>query len=270
LGAVPPVSNAITTVANTIFAVPGVVVSLPTSTTPVSDVLTSIQNVLTSVGDAGTMLSQVPSDLAALFGVGTSVPTPTIGAAGLPRVTSVATPPATVPAWSALPQLPELRGVEGGSAVDALPAPVTPLDVTMMGFIKGGASSSSGSAPVTPAADGKNDVLSTVEHVIGAFVATVSLTALAATALPGILGLLTTCGAGIRVGYRHAKAASALPHTAMSRFVGSGPIGIVRSSSQVELRSPVVRPAVRDSARPRALRLVGSESSSTRLLDTAV
>jgi hypothetical protein len=271
-GGMAPVSNAFTAVANTIFAVPGVVASLPTSVTPVSDVLTSIQNVLTSVGDAGTSLSQLPSDLVALLGVSAPVPTPTIGAAtGLPLRTSVTTPSTTAPVWSALPTLPALLGVDGGSALDVVPAPVAPLDVTTTGSISG--ASHSGSALITPIGDGKDDVLSKVEHVIGAVVATVSLTALAAMALPGILGLLTTCAAGIRVGYRQAKAASALPHTAISRFVGSGPIGVVRSSSQVEMRARarrVVRPAVRDAGRPRALRVVGSESSTTQLLDKAV
>jgi hypothetical protein len=124
----------------------------------------------------------------------------------------------------------------------------------------------------TPEPSGKNDTLSKVEHAIGAFVATVSLTALAAWALPGILGLLTTCAAGIRVGYRQAKAASALPHTAISRFVGSGPVGVVRSSSQVEMRSRaprVVQPAAPKTQSRPALRVVGSESS-TQVLDKAV
>jgi len=114
---------------------------------------------------------------------------------------------------------------------------------------------------------GKSDVLTQVEHAIGAFVATVSLTALAAVALPGLLGLLTTCAAGVRVGYRQAKAASALPHTAISRFVGSGPIGVVRSSSQVEMRSRasrVARPAPVPAERPT------ERTGTLRLLDKAV
>ena len=110
-------------------------------------------------------------------------------------------------------------------------------------------------------------MLTQVEHAIGAFVATVSLTALAAVALPGLLGLLTTCAAGVRVGYRQAKAASALPHTAISRFVGSGPIGVVRSSSQVEMRSRasrVARPAPVPAERPT------ERTGTLRLLDKAV
>ena len=92
--------------------------------------------------------------------------------------------------------------------------------------------------PVASKAASRSDVLSTVEHVIGAVVATVSLTALAALALPGLLGLLSTCAAGIRIGYRQAKATSALPDTAISRFVGSGPVGVVRSGSQVAAAVP--------------------------------
>ncbi|WP_149478453.1 hypothetical protein [Mycolicibacterium sp. P1-18] len=267
-----PVANAVASLANSIAAVPGVVVALPGSTTPVSDVLASLQNVITSAGDAGTSLTMLPSDLAGLLGVGTGVPTPSIGAAtGLPRqMRTVAADPA-VPVWSAAPDLPALLGATGGPVPAATGVPAVSTDV----FTRGPVSTPAVEAPPAsnPEPAGKNDTLSKVEHAIGAFVATVSLTALAAWALPGILGLLTTCAAGIRVGYRQAKAASALPHTALSRFVGSGPVGVVRSSSQVEMRSRtsrVTQPAARKAhARP-ALRVVGAESSNTQVLDKAV
>ena len=265
-----PVANAVASLANSIAAVPGVVVGLPNSATPVSDVLASLENVLTSAGDAGTSLTMLPSDLAGLLGVGTGVATPSIGAAtGLPRQLRTATPDPATPVWSAAPDLPALLGATAGPAA-AAGAPVIPMDIATSGPV----SSPAAETPPanTPEPSGKSDTLSKVEHAIGAFVATVSLTALAAWALPGILGLLTTCAAGIRVGYRQAKAASMLPHTAISRFVGSGPVGVVRSSSQVEMRSRaprVARPtAPKTQSRP-ALRVVGSESS-TQVLDKAV
>ncbi|MEU0494208.1 hypothetical protein [Mycobacterium sp. NPDC006124] len=267
---IAPVTSAVTSLTNSLTAVPGVVAGLPTSVTPVSDVLTSIQNVLTSVGDTGNSLAALPSDLAGLMGVDTGVATPTIGAAtGLSRPTAV-TPDPAMPVWSAAPDIPALLAAPGGPAAEAPVAPIRPLDV----LTTGPARPAESPAPAAAAVEApENDVLSTVEHVIGAVVATVSLTALAAVALPGILGLLTTCAAGIRVGYRQAKAASALPNTALARFVGSGPVGVVRSHSQVELRSrpsrlaPVATQAIE--RRP-ALHVVRSETTATQMLDTAV
>jgi hypothetical protein len=265
-----PMTNAVTTVAGTIFLAPGVLLALPTSATPVADVLTYFQTVLASVSSAGAFLAQVPGDLITYLGTSTTIQAPTVGAAtGLPRLRAITGAPETAPGWSAVPLLPSvfLPGVEVAPAIDKLPVPLAPLDVTTTGT--GGGQSSPVSALMNP----RGDVLSMVEHVIGAIVATVSLTALAAMALPGLLGLLTTCAAGIRVGYRQAKAGSALPDTKISRFIGSGPIGVVRSNSQVQLRSRpshTARPAVKVAGRTRALYAVGSESPATQLLEQAV
>ncbi len=271
--ALAPVTNAFTAVADTIASGPGVVAALPTSMTPVSDVLTYFQNVFTSVGYAGRSLTQLPTGLVGLLGVSATAPTSTIGAgSGAPRLHAVTAAPIMAPGWSALPQPLSIPGVEGGPAASTLPVPVTPLDVTTTGVVRG--ESGTTSAPTAPTNDGTNDVLSTVEHVIGAFVATVSLAALAAVALPGLAGLLSTCAAGMRVGYRQAKAGSGLPNTVMSRFVGSGPMGVVRSGARVELRvrAPRIIPTGAGDDEPtRTLRLVRSESaSSAHLLDQAV
>lgn len=266
-----PVTKAVTSVtslANSVLAVPGVVVSLPTSVDPVSDFLASIQNVFTTAGDAGASLSALPSDLAGLLLPGVSATTPSIGAStGLSRPSRVPAPAPGTPVWSALPELPGLAVAPSAPYVTAPAAPVIPVDVVTSA--PGSSSSPAAEAPPasTPEPSGKSDVLAQVEHAIGAFVATVSLTALAAVALPGLLGLLTTCAAGIRVGYRQAKAASALPHTAISRFVGSGPIGVVRSSSQVGMRSRA--PRVVRSAPIRAERAT-ERTGTLRLLDKAV
>ena len=268
---IAPVTNAVTSLANSLTAVPGVVAGLPTSVTPVSDVLTSITNVLTSVGETGTSLTALPSDLAGLLGVGTGAVAPTIGAAAGPAHLRAVTPDPATPVWSAAPDLPTLLAAPGGPVAAVPAAPVLPLDVATRDVVRTAAEAP---APVAaPAESPKSDILSTVEHVIGAVVATVSLTALAAVALPGILGLLTTCAAGIRVGYRQAKAASSLPDTALARFVGSGPVGVVRSRSQVELRSRAARlapTATQTVERRPALRVVGSEPAATQVLDTAV
>lgn len=260
--------NSVTSLANSVFAVPGVVASLPTSATPVSDFIASIQNVFTTAGETGASLSALPSDLAGLLLPGVSGTTPSIGAStGVSRPSAVPAPAPGVPVWSALPELPGLAVAPTHPAVTApaAPAPVIPVDVVTSG--RGGSPAAEASPASNTEPSGKSDVLTQVEHAIGAFVATVSLTALAAVALPGLLGLLTTCAAGIRVGYRQAKAASALPHTAISRFVGSGPIGVVRSSSQVEMRSRasrVTRPA------PVPAEHATERTGTLRLLDKAV
>ena len=265
-----PVTKAVTSVtslATSVFAVPGVVASLSTSATPVSDFLASIQNVFNSAGDAGASLTALPSDLAGLLLPGVTGTTPSIGAStGLSRPSRVPAPTPGTPVWSALPELPGLAVAPSHPDVTAPAAPVTPMDVVA---ISGPVSSPVAETPPasTPEPSGKSDVLTQVEHAIGAFVATVSLTALAAVALPGLLGLLTTCAAGIRVGYRQAKAASMLPNTAISRFVGSGPIGVVRSSSQVEMRSRAPRIARRA---PVPAERTTERTGTLHLLDKAV
>ena len=74
-----------------------------------------------------------------------------------------------------------------------------------------------------------------------------SLAALAALALPGVGGLTILTAAGVRVGYRQAKAGFALRTAGIARFARAGavPLGVVRSGSLVVVR-------------PRALRVVRS------------
>ena len=65
------------------------------------------------------------------------------------------------------------------------------------------------------------------------------MAALAAAALPGLGGLLILTAAGVRVGYRQAKANFVLRANNLTRFARQGPIGIVRSGSSIAVR---VRP----------------------------
>ena len=78
----------------------------------------------------------------------------------------------------------------------------------------------------------------------------VSLAALAAVALPGVGGLVILTAAGVRVGYRQAKAGFALRTAGIARFArpGAVPLGVVRSGSLV-----VVRPRALRVVRPGAL-----------------
>ena len=78
----------------------------------------------------------------------------------------------------------------------------------------------------------------------------VSLSALVAAALPGVGGLVIITAAGVRVGYRQAKAGFALRTAGIARFAhpGAVPLGVVRSGSLV-----VVRPRALRVVRPGAL-----------------
>ncbi len=71
----------------------------------------------------------------------------------------------------------------------------------------------------------------------------VSLWALTAAALPGIGGLLIVTMAGVRIGYRQAKAGFVLRASGIAHFAGAGPMGVVRSGSLIELRPRVLRTA---------------------------
>ena len=83
----------------------------------------------------------------------------------------------------------------------------------------------------------------------------ISLAALAAVALPGVGGLMILTAAGVRVGYRQAKAGSAVRTAGIARFArpGSVPLGVVRSGSLVVVR-------------PRALRVVRPGAVSAECL----
>lgn len=259
---VTPVSNVIAALGASIASAPALVASLPTSTTPVSDVLASLQTLLNSVVDASTPLVQLPSDLSDLLGVVAAIPGTTTGVPAGGVGSSVATrSPLTAPVPGPVMPIQLLPGFEVAPAPPVVGGPPTLLDLTATA--SGAGVTNSVTTQAAPAAGAS--VLSIVERVIGAVVATVSITALLAMALPGILGLLGTCAAGMRIGYRQAKAGSELPATAIARFVGSGPVGVVRSGSQVSMRPRIIRPASRA---PRAAD--SARSTTLQLLDRAV
>jgi hypothetical protein len=54
---------------------------------------------------------------------------------------------------------------------------------------------------------------------------------------------LIVCAAGIRIGYRQAKAGFMLRASGIARFAGSGPLGVVRTGSLIALRPRPVRAA---------------------------
>jgi len=246
---VGPVANVVTTVANVVQSVPGLVASLPTSATPVTDVITSVQDMLTSVTNAVIPLTQLPSDLYSLLGI-PAVNQPVVGA-GSTAGASVLAP--------RVPQLPQVLPTAGiwevpfPATAAAGPTPLETIATT------GISQELSLSGMTSQAPDGvtPTGVLPFLEHMVDAVLLPASLSALAAVALPGVGGLLIICAAGIRIGYRQAKAGFALQKAGIVRFAGTGPLGVVRSGSLVTLS-------------PRALRVVRPQPSRAAcLLDQA-
>jgi hypothetical protein len=182
------------------------------------------------------------------------------------RIDSAA-PSAAVNAWvaSELPQLWAFAGIPGMPVADIATgvAPLGGIAASIFAAMTqvGGASSLPGLAQsfFRPASSellltgtGSLSGLAAPSGVAGlmilnaAGVLPISLAALAALALPGAGGLTFLTAAGVRVGYRQAKAGSALRTAGIARFAGPGPLGVVRSGSLV-----VIRP--RTGARRRAL-----------------
>jgi hypothetical protein len=139
-------------------------------------------------------------------------------------------------------------GPPGGGGVSLLGdvvAPATPAGVATARL--NADLSLSETAPLAVGSASRTDALAFLENTVKAMLAPVSLSALAAFALPGVGGLLIICAAGMRLGYRQAKAALTVRTTGLARFVRQGPLGVVRSGSLVSLhpRTPrTVRPQV--------------------------
>lgn len=248
LEAVRPVANAIATVAGVALSVPGVFAALPASEDPLGDVVTSLQSMLVTVNGAVAPLAQVPGDLYSLMVAGIAATTVEnvgvtsglgLSAAAGARLTPPPTPPFAGPILPISPggDMPPLGDVIVPATLGGIAAAGLSADLSL-----------SGTAPLAVGGAGPSDALSFLEHTVKAVLAPASLTALAAFALPGIAGLLIICGAGMRLGYRHAKAGLALRTSAISRFARQGPLGVVRSGSLVALHTPRAQRVVRRTA----------------------
>jgi hypothetical protein len=249
LEAVRPVTNAVATVAGVALTVPGVVAGIPGSEDPLGYVISSLQNMLVTVNDAVVPLAQVPGDLYSLMVAGAAAtPVATGGVtSNLGRSAAAGadlTPPTTSLTGPIVPtspgvHLPLLGDVVAPATLGGIAAAGLSTDLSL-----------SGTAPLAVGGAGPADALSFLENTVKAMLAPASLTALAAFALPGVAGLLIICAAGMRLGYRQAKAALAVRTSTISRFARQGPLGVVRSGSFVALHTRRARPSrvVRPSA----------------------
>jgi hypothetical protein len=227
---------------------------LPTSKNPVIDLV----NILSSVAGAGVALP-VPNDLYALLGIPQTVQPSLIGGGG--ALDTAARAPKDAPLFgpraSRLPQTP-------AAAKDA-PLFGTVVHASNVGSV---ATSSlneplslSGLAPVP--AGVSPATRSFLDNVVSSVLVAASLTALAAIAVPGLGGLLIVCAAGVRIGYRQAKAGLAVRVAGIARFAGPGPLGVVRSGSLITLHPRIARVD-----RPRAASAVRAKTAhATRHLE---
>jgi hypothetical protein len=205
---------------------------------PVPDVLTSIQAMLTATADAFVPVTQVPSDLASLFGFpGAQPASGRVGADILwPSTATVPTP-----AQTARPHTSEHGPISASDgAGETARATATSISGATSAMV--GASSLNARARTAPA-DAMSEGLQAFFRSYGALVITASLSAMVAAALPGLVALLIPTVAGVGVGYRQAKAGIALRASGIARFAGSGPVGIVRSGSLIALRPSAMRVA---------------------------
>jgi hypothetical protein len=238
---VVPMTTAVVTVVGAMGSVPGVVAGLPTSETPVADVITTMQEMLTSVTGAVLPLASVPADLYTLLAAGAQVAPATIGSGvgfgmGPTAVADAPLLPPGMPLWTQVVPSTDIWSAHGD--VSAL--------ATGGGVAATGLSnelSVSGTAPLATAGATPTGVLPALENAVAALLVPISLSTLAALALPGVAGLLIVCAAGIRIGYRQAKAGFMLRASGIGRFAGSGPLGVVRTGSLIALRPRPVHAA---------------------------
>jgi hypothetical protein len=212
-----------------------------------SDVIAAVENMLTSAAGAVRAFTQQQADLFSLLGIARVGPV-AAGAGGHHHgvgqsVVADASVPFAPPMVLQSPIVPPQTGIPGvtwDSNATAV-APIGGIATTRLGH----------ELPLTEQERPARDVI--VPMGVGEFVQQAfdelrrspALAALVAAALPGLGGLLVVTGAGMRLGYRQAKAELALRTSGVTRFARSGPIGVVRSGSMVYVRPRtlhVVRP----------------------------
>lgn len=246
-------TGAVVSLGNAVASIPPLLLSLPGSETPITDFITGMEYVLTSVSDSVVQLTQVPADVFYVLGGGALV----IGdVSPAPVAANAATPAHLPPALTPVPATDTMS--TAGPEWTAPPMATTDDAAT---FAAGGGLAAYGlsqsaprlQAPLIPAADSASgSMMRVVKRVVDDLLLPVSLWTLATAALPGLGGLLIISAAGVRIGYRQAKAGLALRTSGLARFAGPGPLGVVRSDSLVVLGPRVTRRRTR----PEAERLV--------------
>ena len=224
---------------------------------PVPQVVAWVQSMLTSVFGAFIPLTQLQSDLYSfLMGLADGVPidkrSEDTGGAGRSAVAnaSVASQLRLVLllAGVRVPGVPEAGSAEAATLGRVAASILTVTsELARAPWLPGMASPTPNDNPLAMG------LRSFVPQTVSDIPRAASMWALAAVALSGLGGLVIVTLAGVRIGYRQAKAAVELRTTAIARFAGSGPIGIVQSGSMVLIRTRGLRVACPGPLRAEAL-----------------
>ena len=221
---VAPVPDVVAPVTGVVAPVTDVVISVPdTLIASGSEVIAPVQETTTSVAGAFVPLTQPPSELSSfLLGIAGMDPSATDASAGVHGAGLFAAVDASVAPIS--PLLLPFAGVPG------VPLPgtagvATGSQIPLSSFIASLSRSSSLQPEAAPRAPEGffGGVRSFLRHALHNLPLAASLAALAAIALPGIGGLVILTLAGVRVGYRQAKAGFVVRTTGTARFARAGP-----------------------------------------------
>lgn len=253
LKAIEPITNAFTTVVQVMETVPRTLAALPTSKTPITDVITSMQYMLSTVVEAVVPIVYVPRNLYALMVTMPPVQPPVFAG---PVTSERPTPLPTGEAPLFGPQMAQVPYLApAGAPLFGTMTPRAALG-TVVGSGLNAPLSVAGTVPAAPETVKSSDAKSFLDHVVSAVLVPASLTALAALALPGVAGLLVIVAAGIRLGYRQAKAAFVMRASGIARFAGPGPLGVVRSGTLITLRQRARGPRTKRAVCPQSAGVV--------------
>jgi hypothetical protein len=229
---------------------PNQTASIPDPAAPIPDVTSVLEDVLIPTTDAVVPLTQLPADLAHLLGIPVTEDQLVTDGVGTRNRWTARGGPALSP-MQILQLLTQTSDSSFADKVTEIPSLLdgtnqTRSDSAASAFGTTGAladtSSTSVAARFEPDA-ALPEGLQTFLHSYGQVIVAVSLSAMFAAALPGLVGLVIPVVAGMHIGYRQAKAGRALRTSGIAHLAASGPIGVVRSGSQVALRPPRSRVA---------------------------
>ncbi|MCW2687313.1 MAG: hypothetical protein JWR37_2203 [Mycobacterium sp.] len=259
---VTPVPTVVTPVPTVVTPVPNVVVWVPILVAPISDVIAAVQHMLTSAAGAVAPLTKLQSDLSSLFGIVGAGPGGDGSRGGLSAAAGASVAPKLPLVYSlaGVPARPLAGNAAGAATLEGTGASSfgAPTQVDL-------ASSPPWMAPVARNGAIPRGVRSFLQGALSGLLLPVSLSALAGVALPGVGGILILIGAGVRVGYRQAKAGCVLRTAGIAHFARPAPLGVVRSGPL-----GVVGPDSVVVARPRTLRVARPAALSAEcLLDEA-
>lgn len=199
--------------------------------TVIEDVAVTIVDVLEPVVTAPTALAAPMPEFApgppnenrrAVAGAGAP-----LSPLGMLRMLTHASVPATVPHAAEIPTL--LDGAQrshpdGATSVAAYADPAETLSTPV---------GAHPAAPDPPLFEELREILQSRGTIL---IAAVSLSAMFLAALPGLAGIAIPGAAGVGIGYRQAKAMRSLRGSGIAHLAPTGPLGVVRSASVIELR----------------------------------